>query len=112
MRQSQYAELRLRVCKELKDTLVDLAKANGISVNQAGNMLVNQALNKQPNLLDAMREAIKLRSLEINLMPFYHKVFDSYSLLKSTNPDSKSYLEKCQSFKESADLFVGELGRQ
>ncbi|MEN9871598.1 MAG: hypothetical protein RLZZ171_2590, partial [Cyanobacteriota bacterium] len=95
MGQKEYVELRLKIPKELKETLLSLGEVNNLSANRIGTMLVNQILQKKPNLLDAMSEAICLKDLEKRLMPVYLDVLDSYSLMDSTLTTSDTFLQKC-----------------
>lgn len=117
MRQKINAEvnkvkLELRVSVELKETLVALGKTKGISANKMGTLLVNQTLQREPNLIDAMNNAVALHEVWEKWIFLYSQMSDSYWLLTAADFKSESFLDRCKDFMENAELVYKELGQQ
>ena len=94
---SQRSEIRLRVSPEVKARLRDLAKSRRTTVNNLGLFLVNDILQKKPDLEDVLLENKTFRpGIDPQVLVQYRSLLESYSLMRF------SYLEGCLQGKECA----------
>ena len=94
---SNYPEIRLRVSPKVKVALQDLAKSRRTTVNNLGLFLVNDILQKKPDLEDVLLENKTFRpGIAPQVLVQYRSLLESYSLMRF------SYLEGCLQGKECA----------
>ncbi len=114
--------LRLLVPTEVKETLKKIANSKNTSLNNIGNLMLNQQLNRKPDLMMGLELAINQINVNQELLPQYRQLISSYTLLKLESEvallkfrstlNSDSFFEKGDRFMREAKNLVHYLDRQ
>lgn len=107
---SQTDELRIRVPRELKQTLKSLAKAKNITLNDLSILLLNQLLKRKPNLLSSLNSLVDRHQADQKMLQSYNRLLSTYSLLISESPENKNrFVYKSNCFIDEAHNFIQQL---
>jgi len=99
-------EVRIRLPKELKETLAELANQNNTSFNQVVLLLVNRLLNRKPDIFDILRSSFSAPVL----LQSIRRLNTAFSHLRLESPsNTDDFLEKSNRFVDEAKELIKQI---
>lgn len=107
---SDIVELKLRVPRQLKDQLQQIAKQRKTSLNSLGILLLNEWLERKPNLFSVLFSPIQMLQVNPVLMAFYREMMAAYSKMHfEMDTTTDSFLQNSTRFIQQAEQFITQL---